>query len=88
MQNNKAIIFDTEVDLHLSTSGHYCVEIYPNASIYTNKNKETVQEIFFLEETLSKKQKEKQILKIHKQFRHSSSSSVDNTKRKTNIKDT
>ena len=30
IQNDKAIIFDTEVDLHLSTSGHYCVEIYPN----------------------------------------------------------
>ena len=64
MQNNKAI-FDIEVDLHLSTNGHYWVEIYPNASIYNNKNKDTVQEIFFLEETLSMKQKEKQILKIH-----------------------
>ena len=75
MQNDKAIIFDTEANLHLSTSGHYCVEIYPNASIYTNKNKDTVREIFFLEETLSKKQKEKQILKIHTQLGHSSSSS-------------
>ena len=55
MQNNEAIIFDTEVDFHLSTNGHYCVEIYPNASIYTNKNQDTVQKIFFLEETLSKK---------------------------------
>ena len=51
-------------------------QIYPNASIYTNKNKDTVQEIFFLEENLSQKQKEKQILKIHKQFGHSSSPSV------------
>ena len=33
MQNDKAITFDTEIDLHLSTSGHYCVEIYPNASL-------------------------------------------------------
>ena len=40
MQNDRAITFDTEVDLHISTSGHYCVEIYPNASIYTNKNKD------------------------------------------------
>ena len=80
MQNNKAIIFDTEANLHLSTSGHYCVEIYPNASIYTNKNKDTVREIFFLEETLSKKQKEKQILKIHTQLGHSSSSSVKKIK--------
>ena len=62
--------------INISISGHYCVEIYPNASIYNNKNKGTVQEIFFLEETLSKKQKEKQILKIHKQIGHSSSSSI------------
>ena len=61
--------------INISISGH-CVEIYPNASKYNNKNKGTVQDIFFLEETLSKKQKEKQILKIHKQFGHSSSSSI------------
>ena len=66
MQNDKAIIFDTEVDLNLPTSQHYYVETYPNVSIYTNKYKDTIHEIFFLEETLSKKQKEKQILMIHK----------------------
>ena len=55
---------------------HHHHQIYPNASIYNIKNKDTLQEKFFLEENLSKKQKEKQILKIHKQFGHSSSSSV------------
>ena len=49
---------------------------YTQMHPYIPVRTKAVQEIFFLEETLSKKQKEKQILKIHKQLGHSSSSSV------------
>ena len=72
MQNDIGIIFNTEVELHLPTSGHYCIEIFQMNNILC-------QEKFYLEKNLSKKQKEKQILNTYKQFGHSSSSSVSNT---------
>ena len=49
---------------------------YTQMHPYIPVRAKAVQEIFLLEETLSKKQKEKQILKIHKQLGYSSSSSV------------
>ena len=30
MITDKAAIFGNNIDLHLSTSGHYCVDIVPN----------------------------------------------------------
>ena len=33
MNNDKATIFGKEVDLHFSTSGHYCINIIPEFQV-------------------------------------------------------
>ena len=67
MNNDKATIFDKEIYLHLSTSGHYCIEIFPSFI-----EKELIEEVLILEKDLPRSKKHSQILKLHKQFGHAS----------------
>ena len=47
MQKDKAIIFNTEVDLHLSTSWHYYIEIFlDESSNYSVKTRRELNKIF------------------------------------------
>ena len=50
MENNKITICDWKIDLHFSTSGHYCIDIYP-------RNGETnyYEEVMILEKDFLKK---------------------------------
>ena len=72
MNNDKATIFGKKVDLHFSTSGHYCINIIPEFHV----GKPCNEMILMLENNISDKQKFKQITKIHKQFGHASKENI------------
>ena len=65
VNDDKATVFDREVTLHQSTSGHYCIDILP--VFFRN---DYTEEVLVLEADLSHKQKLSQLDKIHKQFGH------------------
>ena len=64
MQDDKVKIFNVDVQLHLSTSGHYCMEILPEKYDNFDQYNDNFQKVFYLENSLSIKEKEKQVLKI------------------------
>ena len=72
MNNDKAMIFGKEVDLHFSTSGHYCINIIPEFHVCKPCNKM----ILMLEHNISDKQNFKQITKNHKQFSQTSKENI------------
>ena len=63
--NDKIKVFGRDVDLYFSTSGHYCLDIFP-IKFAANK----VEEILILENDLTLPEKTSQITQIHKQFKH------------------
>ena len=65
-------MFDRDVKLFLTTAGHYCIDISPEPSSVKFDTNVCVDEVLFLESTLSKRERKTQILKIHKQFGHAS----------------
>ena len=71
--NDKITIFDKEINLYVSTSGHYCINIPP-----TEREKENYEKVLILEKDLPNKEKNSQIIKMHKQFGYVS---VDNIKK-------
>ena len=66
MDNDKATILGKEINLHQSTSGHYCIDISSSSNCCN------IEEILYLEKDSSNKQCETQVTKIHKQLRHAS----------------
>ena len=75
LQRDRAVMFNKEVDLHLSTAGHYCIEISCESDS-GNGNNDCFEEVLFLERTLTKNERKSQIIKIHKQFGHASESNM------------
>ena len=67
MNTDKAAILGNRIDLHLSTSGHYCLDIIPNFT----SNKPS-KEALTLENTRESDAKITKIKKIHRQFGHAS----------------
>ena len=53
MANEKITIFDKKIDLYFSTSGHYCIDIYPR-----NGEANNCKEVIILEKYLSDNKKE------------------------------
>ena len=80
MNHDKATIFDREVTLHQSTSGHYCIDVSP--LFFSNGD---TQEVLVLEGELSHKQKLNQLDKIHKQFGHASVENMEKFIRNANL---
>ena len=37
MQSDKAVMFDQDIQLHLSTNGHYAMEILPKNEVNVNE---------------------------------------------------
>ena len=66
-------VFDKKIDLYFSTSGHYCIDIYPR-----NGETNNYEEVMILEKDLSDNEKKSQVIKIHKQFGHAS---IENIKK-------
>ena len=58
LNNDKAIVFDGEVELYQSTKANYCIDIYLS-------NDFSVQYVLGLEKHLTSQEPENQILKIH-----------------------
>ena len=73
MITDKAAILGNKTDLHLPTSGHYCVDIIPS---FTSKGHS--EEVLLLERSLESHAKTAQIKKIHRLFGHDS---VENMKK-------
>ncbi len=65
------MMFGNEVKLHLSTSGHYCLDISPNIG-KIDALSDSLEAVFVLEDNLSDSDKVKKIQKLHKQFSHAS----------------
>ena len=67
MNNNKATILNKGIDLHFSSSGHYCVNIVPEFKV-----SQSCEKVLILESELSTGNKYKQVKKIQTQFVHAS----------------
>ena len=76
MANDKITKFDKKIDLYFSTSGHYCIDIYP-----INGQTNNYEEVMILEKELLDKEKKSQVLKIHKLFGHAA---IENIKKLVN----
>ena len=81
--HHKATIFNKEIQLHQSTSGHYCIDILPKLELQQPMS----EVVLMLEATLPSKEKSKQIDKIHKQLGHASIKSMQNLFRNANLLD-
>lgn len=62
LQNDSVKMFDQDIPVHLSSGGHYAINILPGI----------LNEINLLEQTNNDKDMEKKILKLHRQFGHAS----------------
>ena len=55
-----------------STSGRYCIDIYPR-----NGKTKNYEEVMILEKDLLENEKKSQVIKIHKQFGHASKENIN-----------
>ena len=83
MCHDKASIFNKEIQLHQSTSGHYCSYILPKFELQQPMS----EVVLMIEATLPSKEKSKQIDKMHKQLGHASIKSMQNLFRNANLLD-
>ena len=80
LNNDKATIFNKKIDLHFSSSGHYCINIVPEF-----KTTDMCKKVLVLESELSSKSKFNQIKKIHAQFGHASKDSMEKILKDANL---
>ena len=80
MNNDKATIFNKKIDLHFSSSGHYCINIVPEF-----KTTDMCKKVLVLESELSSKSKFNQIKMIHAKFRHASKDSMEKILKDANL---
>ena len=73
MKNDKITIFDKKIDLYFSTSGHYCIDMYPR-----NGETNNYEEVMVFEKDLPENEKKSQVIKMHKQFGHTSTEKSKN----------
>ena len=73
--NDKATIFNKEIDLIFSSSGHYCVNIVP----------ESCENVLILKFEPSTENKYRQVKKIHTQFGHASKDDMFKILQNTNL---
>ncbi|XP_039900576.1 uncharacterized protein LOC120741662 [Simochromis diagramma] len=68
MENDSVVMFKQPVPLELTSSGHYCVDIRDeNTTESCNEN-----EVVMVTAEMSTKEKQKVLVKLHKQFGHAS----------------
>ena len=72
MQSDKAVMLDQDIQLHLSTNGHYAVEIFPKNEVNSNECKT----VLMFDINTSQQSKIKCMDKIHKQFGHASAENL------------
>ena len=72
MINDKAIMFGKDVPLHFSTNGHYAIDILGE----NTESQDFCEQILVFEKDVPEKTKQKQMIKIHKQFGHASAENL------------
>ena len=77
LQNDKVTMFEEDIDIKLSSNGHYATDILPT-DIYSFND---VNEVLIFENYRSEFEKIKVLTKAHKQFRHAS---IENMRRLLN----
>ena len=82
MDNDNATILGKEINLHQSTTGHYCIDISPSNSC------NNIEEILYLEKNLSNEQLKPKDTKIHKQFGHASTENMNKLIKNARLFDT
>ena len=74
MTNDKAIMFGKDVPLRFSTNGHYAIDIFPKGE--NTESQDFCEQILVFEKDVPEKTKQKQMIKIHKQFGHASAENL------------
>ncbi|KAK6187111.1 hypothetical protein SNE40_005204 [Patella caerulea] len=69
LNNDRAMMFNREIQLNFTSTGHYCIDITPTE----NGQNKFHNEILLFEEVQSKEQKMTLLMKLHLQFGHASS---------------
>ena len=72
MELDKAVMFDQDIQLHLSINGHYAVEILRKNKINSNE----CENVLMFDINTNQKSKIKCMDKIHKQFGHASAENL------------
>ena len=82
IQNDKAKMFDKEVDLHLSGNGHYYINIFPeeNDNLYLNH-----EGSLMLEDDLSPSTQKEKMIQLHNQFGHATAENLKRIVRNAGI---
>ena len=65
MASDKITIFDKEINSYFSTSGHYCIDIYPTKT-------ENYEGVLILEKDLPTEEEKHKLLKHIQKFGHAS----------------
>lgn len=72
IENDKATMFKKPVPLEITSSGHYCVSIVDKDCTTTCENEPQADEVLAITDNMSKDEKHKAMVKLHKQFGHAS----------------
>ena len=68
LSKDKAVMFDEPVELHFTSSGHYCIDILDKS----NQPVITEDEILVVDDDMDESKKRNMLQKLHRQFGHAS----------------
>ena len=71
-ENDKALMIGQEIQLQLTSSGHYCVNIRSAKDFERKPYLLNTHEILIINDEMNPSEKKKKLVKVHKQFGHSS----------------
>ena len=72
LKNDKALMFGQEIQLQLASSGHYCVDIKSAKDFERKPYLLSSHEVLMINDEMNPSEKKKKLVKLHKQFGHSS----------------
>ena len=72
LKNDKALKFGQEIQLQLTSSGHYCVDIKSAKDFERKPYLLSSHEVLMINDEMNPSEKKKKLVKLHKQFGHSS----------------
>ena len=77
MKMDQEVVFEKEINLYFSTSGHYCIDIQPNKVSKMDLTVEGQSEnVLIFEENMNLSDKKKQIQRIYRQSGNASSENI------------
>jgi hypothetical protein len=72
LQNDSVIMFDKNVPLQSTTSGHYCVNLCSGVGVTKCMDSEEEPVVMAVTQDMSEEERKRALLKLHKQFGHAS----------------